>query len=88
MGRGSAVEALSIAACHACGCKLSESPIEPVTCYDLQSSAWHAKLCSSLVPGEDQVAARFDLDVMQVMHQLTAILLSRYETVTLREHAC
>lgn len=88
MGRGGAVEALSMAACHACGYKLSESPIEPVACYDLQSSVWHAKLCRSLVPGVEQVAARFDLDVMQVMHQLTAILLSRYETVTLREHAC
>ncbi|MDP3651667.1 MAG: TniQ family protein [Rhodoferax sp.] len=89
MGRGSAFDALSMTtACHACGFNLSESPSEPITSYDLQASAWHAKLCNSLGQSADQAIAQIDLDAMRVMHQLTAILLSRYKTVSLRDHAC
>lgn len=88
MGRGSASKAPSMAACHACGFNLPESPIESIRSYDLQASAWQTKLCRSLLLGEDYTAVGIGLDVMRVTHQLAALLLSRYKAVTLREHAC
>lgn len=88
MGRGSAFEVDSMAACHACGFNLCESLAEPIRSYDAQASKWHAQLCRAVTEDAGSVNSAIDLDVMRVMHQLSMLLVSRYKNVTLRQYIC
>lgn len=86
MGRGSAFDVDSMAACHACGFNLCDSPVEPIKSYDAEASAWHARLCRAITDDAGRADIAIDLDVMRVMRQLTTLLLSRYKSVALRRY--
>ena len=88
MGRGSAFEAGSMATCHECSCDLRESPLSPIISYDTGATAWHARLCRSVVDGVDAGDADVNVGVMRVMHQLSTLLTTRFQNRGLRQYIC
>lgn len=85
MGRGSVVEVAAMDNCHECGFALSESPREAIWGYDEDAHGFHMDLCRAIT---EQDAQPLNPDVIRVLHYLVHLMLSRYSTVTLREHLC
>lgn len=88
MGRGSAFQAGSMAACHLCGCDLRESAFLPIISYDIGATTWHLRLCRTIVDGIDLRDADVDLGVMRVMHQLSTLLSTRFQNRGLSQYIC
>lgn len=88
MGRGSAFEVGSMAACHACGGDLRESPLVPIKSYDAGATGWHVRLCRAIVDGADLRDADVDVGMMRVMHQLSKLLTTRFQNRGLGPYIC
>lgn len=85
MGRGSVEGVTAMDACHVCGFLLSQSPKEAIWGYSEDAHDFHIALCRAITELDAQTV---NLDVLRVLHHLVHLLLSRYSTVTLREHIC
>ncbi len=85
MGRGMFADHEHMDRCHACAFALAESPTQAIWGYDRAALEFHLELCRMVTESD---ASTVDLDVMRVLHHLVRLMLSRYATLSLREHVC
>jgi hypothetical protein len=85
MGRSSFIEAGTMGSCHACGFALAESPRQPIWAYDDHARGVHIGMCRAIT---EQNPHAVDPDALRVLHHFVHLMLSRYSTVSLREHLC
>lgn len=85
MGRSGIPDAGAMGNCHACGYRLANSTSLPMRVYDPHAAKFHERLCGAVTERNGQ---GIGLDELQVMHQLVRLMLSRYQSINLREYVC
>jgi len=86
MGQGSMFEDAPLSACYACHYDLCKTPRDTIVWYDTKAAEWLRQLHKQLDALTHSESTSITLGLSNVMRHLAGLLVSRYETVKLREY--